>query len=243
MLSLFDALSHKLTIQLSPDPDGEDDDDLAELDDGDLHETNKIEPDTTEFVAQATTDQDQISKPQDCNGSVVQQEPFSQLASNTKQPQAHTDSGNEANPDIATISDNAADSHQLDNLSTHAQTDANASLSHALVSPCKSTKQPPGTRQTDLVPDHAVVRLIERADRSAGRLVNLLSTHFPLSFRDEARFDGRRVKLLKRAQIFVADLWAALNARGLGEFSDIDHLTMFPGTSFACTAGGYVHAT
>ncbi|KAK5701576.1 hypothetical protein LTR97_004391 [Elasticomyces elasticus] len=75
-------------------------------------------------------------------------------------------------------------------------------------------------------PDMSVVRLIEEANRSAGKLVNLLAKHFPC-FRDETRFDGRKVRLLKRAQIFVADLWAAFNGTGHGEFNDIDNLTMF----------------
>lgn len=77
-------------------------------------------------------------------------------------------------------------------------------------------------------PDYSVVRLIEKADRSAGKLVNLLAEHFPC-FRDESRFEGRKVRLLKRAQIFVADLWAALNEKGYGELHDIDELTMFAG--------------
>ena len=77
-------------------------------------------------------------------------------------------------------------------------------------------------------PDTSVVRLIEKANRSAGKLVNLLVKHFP-SFRDEAPFDGRRVRFYKRAQIFVADLWAAFEGTGYGEFHDIEHLTMFAG--------------
>ena len=77
-------------------------------------------------------------------------------------------------------------------------------------------------------PDLSIVRLIHKADHSAGKLVNLLAKHFP-SFRDEARFDGKRVRFLKRAQIFVADLWAAFNGTGYGEFSDINALTMFAG--------------
>ena len=77
-------------------------------------------------------------------------------------------------------------------------------------------------------PDLSVVRLIEKADHSAGKLVNLLAKHFP-SFRDEARFDGRKVRFLKRAQIFVADIWAAFNGTGYGSFDDIGHLTMFAG--------------
>ncbi|KAF2216987.1 hypothetical protein CERZMDRAFT_32855 [Cercospora zeae-maydis SCOH1-5] len=75
-------------------------------------------------------------------------------------------------------------------------------------------------------PDHTVIRLIEEGGRSAGKLVNLLAKHFKC-FQDESRFDGRKVRLLKRAQIFVADLWAAFNGTGYGEFDDIDHLTMF----------------
>lgn len=80
----------------------------------------------------------------------------------------------------------------------------------------------------DLRPDHAVLHLIQEADQSAGKLVNLLAKHFNC-FRDETRFDGRKVRILKRAQIFVADLWAALNDTGPGHFEDIDHLTMFAG--------------
>lgn len=90
------------------------------------------------------------------------------------------------------------------------------------------TAQLSGSRTRTQRPDHAVARLIQQADKSAGKLVNLLAHHFP-SFRDETRFDGRKVRLLKRAQIFVADLWAALNGTGLGDFHDIDHLTMFAG--------------
>jgi hypothetical protein len=94
---------------------------------------------------------------------------------------------------------------------------------------------PDDTKLTDstltpqrLSPDYSVVRLIGKANKSAGKLVNLLAKHFPC-FNDETRFDGRRVRLLKRAQIFVADLWAAFNGTGYGEFHDIDHLTMFAG--------------
>ncbi|KXS97841.1 hypothetical protein AC578_7631 [Pseudocercospora eumusae] len=82
------------------------------------------------------------------------------------------------------------------------------------------------TRPTEQQADYAVVRLVQKSERSAGKLVNLLAHHFPC-FRDETRFEGRRVRLLKRAQILVADLWAALNRSGLGEFHDIGHLTMF----------------
>lgn len=77
-------------------------------------------------------------------------------------------------------------------------------------------------------PDTTVLQLIEKADYSAGKLVNLLAKYFPC-FRDEARFEDRRVRFLKRAQIFVADLWAALRGTGYGAFDDIERLTMFAG--------------
>ena len=77
-------------------------------------------------------------------------------------------------------------------------------------------------------PDLSVVRFIEKANHSAGKLVNLLAKHFP-AFRDEARFDGQKVRFLKRAQIFAADIWAAFNGSGYGAFDDIGHLTMFAG--------------
>ncbi|KAK5651210.1 hypothetical protein OQA88_12717 [Cercophora sp. LCS_1] len=72
------------------------------------------------------------------------------------------------------------------------------------------------------------VNLIEEANGSAAALVNLLAKDFKC-FRDEHRFEGRRkpIRLLKRAQIFVADIWACFEGRGYGEFRDIDKITMF----------------
>ncbi|TKA35916.1 hypothetical protein B0A54_12363 [Friedmanniomyces endolithicus] len=89
---------------------------------------------------------------------------------------------------------------------------------HAQPSPIEASLPPP--------PDSSVIRLIEQANHSAGKLVNLLAQHFPC-FRDETRFDGRKVRFLKRAQIFVADLWAAFSGTGYGAFDDIECLTMF----------------
>ncbi|KAF2763651.1 hypothetical protein EJ03DRAFT_62506 [Teratosphaeria nubilosa] len=75
-------------------------------------------------------------------------------------------------------------------------------------------------------PDHSITTLIHQATHSTGKLVNLLVQTFP-SFNDRTRFDGKRVRLHKRAQILVADLWAAFNGRSYGEFHDVEHLTMF----------------
>lgn len=56
----------------------------------------------------------------------------------------------------------------------------------------------------------------------------MLADRFPC-FRDEAKYEGKKVRFLKRAQIFVADLWAAFNGESYGEFNDIDKITMFAG--------------
>lgn len=58
--------------------------------------------------------------------------------------------------------------------------------------------------------------------------MNLLAKDFEC-FRDEHRFEGRRkpIRLLKRAQILVADIWACFEGEGYGEFRDIDKITMF----------------
>lgn len=126
---------------------------------------------------------------------------------------------NVSNDNERTVLDDAPGTAPLaaDLLNDHAQTVVSARSSIA------QTIAP-----ADMRPDHAVLQLIQEADRSAGKLVNLLAKNFNC-FRDETRFDGRTVRIMKRAQIFVADLWAALNNTGYGHFDDIDHLTMFAG--------------
>lgn len=69
---------------------------------------------------------------------------------------------------------------------------------------------------------------IEKAAGSSAALVNLLVESFEY-FRDETKFDGKNVRFYKRAQIFVADLWACFEGEGSGSFGDIDKITMFAG--------------
>ncbi|KAJ4354674.1 uncharacterized protein N0V89_006411 [Didymosphaeria variabile] len=76
--------------------------------------------------------------------------------------------------------------------------------------------------------DGSVITLIEDAKGSAAGLVNLLADRFAC-FHDEAVFERKKVRFLKRAQIFVADLWAAFDGEGYGKFDDIDKITMFAG--------------
>lgn len=76
--------------------------------------------------------------------------------------------------------------------------------------------------------DGSVANLVEAAGGSAAELVNILAEDFPC-FRDEHSFGGRKkpVRILKRAQIFVADVWACFDGEGFGEFRDIDKITIF----------------
>lgn len=77
--------------------------------------------------------------------------------------------------------------------------------------------------------DGSVLNLIAEAKQSAAWLVNILASKFDC-FRDEARFEGKTVRFQKRAQIFVADLWACFEGQSYGTFTDIDTaLTTFPG--------------
>lgn len=69
-------------------------------------------------------------------------------------------------------------------------------------------------------------KLVERAERSVARLVELLAQDFS-SFHDEAVYRGHTVYFYKRAQIFCADLYGAFRGQSWGEFSDIDILTAF----------------
>lgn len=74
--------------------------------------------------------------------------------------------------------------------------------------------------------DGQAVSLVERAERSAVRLVQLLIEDFS-SFRDEAIYYSQKVYFYKRAQIFCADLYGAFGGQSWGEFSDIEKLTAF----------------
>jgi hypothetical protein len=61
---------------------------------------------------------------------------------------------------------------------------------------------------------------------SGEALVAEVVRRFP-SFDDVAPYDGQTVKLYKRAQILVSDLHGIFEGRGLGAFTDLDHLTTF----------------
>ena len=67
--------------------------------------------------------------------------------------------------------------------------------------------------------------LVESAESSAGRLVQLLK-NMPY-YNDVAAYDGCEVLFYKRAQIIAADLSLAFQGRGWGYFEDLDQMTIF----------------
>ncbi|KAL8841376.1 MAG: hypothetical protein Q9205_003867 [Flavoplaca limonia] len=74
--------------------------------------------------------------------------------------------------------------------------------------------------------DGSVLELIQEAKQSAAALVNLLVVRFSC-FKDIASFENETIHFYKRAQIFVADLWACFEGQSYGTFNDIDTITMF----------------
>eukprot|EP01102_Stenamoeba_stenopodia_P003587 TRINITY_DN13772_c0_g1_i1.p1 TRINITY_DN13772_c0_g1~~TRINITY_DN13772_c0_g1_i1.p1 ORF type:complete len:343 (+),score=60.01 TRINITY_DN13772_c0_g1_i1:28-1029(+) len=67
---------------------------------------------------------------------------------------------------------------------------------------------------------------VAQANRSASKLVDLVVENFS-SYRDQTEYKGKAVYFYKRAQILVADIWACFEGEGLGQFDDIDTITMF----------------
>jgi hypothetical protein len=68
--------------------------------------------------------------------------------------------------------------------------------------------------------------LVEAAAQSALQLARLVADKLP-SFRDTAEYQGKKVFFYKRAQLFAADLYGALQGKEWGFFHDLDLLTAF----------------
>ncbi len=68
--------------------------------------------------------------------------------------------------------------------------------------------------------------LVKAANKDVSALVYKIVKEFP-SFDDKAMFNGKEVYFWKRAQIFPNDIYFALNGKGLGEFTNMDDLSIF----------------
>ncbi len=74
--------------------------------------------------------------------------------------------------------------------------------------------------------DSQVINLLKKANHSAESLIEILVKNFPC-FRDICEYKGRKVYFLKKAQLFVADLFRYFDGKTWGYFKDIDKLTAF----------------
>ena len=63
-------------------------------------------------------------------------------------------------------------------------------------------------------------------NKSALKLIDLVVEDFPC-FKDEANYKGKIVAIYKRVQILVSDLHYFFGSDGLGNFEDLDSLTIF----------------
>ncbi|EFC47622.1 predicted protein [Naegleria gruberi] len=76
--------------------------------------------------------------------------------------------------------------------------------------------------------DGKAFNLIKSANKSVNKLVSLVTQHFP-GFRDHCIYSktGHQIHFYKRAQIFCADIYGCFKGQGIGQFDDINDLTMF----------------
>ncbi|KAJ9601790.1 hypothetical protein L9F63_000082, partial [Diploptera punctata] len=70
------------------------------------------------------------------------------------------------------------------------------------------------------------VTCLKECNKSCQKLLQTIVQDFPC-FKDEATYQGHRVAIYKRAQILVGDIWACFRGKGLGQFDDIETITMF----------------
>ena len=67
---------------------------------------------------------------------------------------------------------------------------------------------------------------VMRCEKDVDKLIDTIVDSFE-SYRDICQYKDKTVSFLKRAQILVSDIWTALDGKGLGEFKNINKITMF----------------
>jgi len=68
--------------------------------------------------------------------------------------------------------------------------------------------------------------LIQKSNFDASVILSKLIEGFS-SFRDEARYFGKKIAFYKRAQILIGDLYSAFQGTGWGNLKNLDRLTVF----------------
>jgi hypothetical protein len=74
--------------------------------------------------------------------------------------------------------------------------------------------------------DGEASNLVQSTSNDVNKLVNTLIETFP-NFQDWVTKDGNKIYFLKRAQIFVSDLYYAFQGKDLGKFNNMEDLAIF----------------
>jgi len=69
-------------------------------------------------------------------------------------------------------------------------------------------------------------KFVNSAKKKTSRLIEKIYKELPF-FDDISEWRGKKIYFLKRPQILVVDIWAALEGKGLGRFDDLDYPTAF----------------
>jgi len=75
--------------------------------------------------------------------------------------------------------------------------------------------------------EDSFVKLIQSANNSAVSLLNILTQNFE-NFQDHMIYKGHQIHFYKRGQILIGDIYGKYQGQGLGHFTDIHELTMYP---------------
>jgi hypothetical protein len=73
----------------------------------------------------------------------------------------------------------------------------------------------------------SLVKLVKSSNKSAITLLNILTNDFP-NFQDHSIYKGHQIHFYKRSQLLISHIYNKFCGKGIGEFIDIDELTMFP---------------
>ena len=67
---------------------------------------------------------------------------------------------------------------------------------------------------------------VMRSEKNVSTLLDIIVDNFE-SYRDMCQYKNKNVSFLKRAQVLISHIWACMDGKGLGEFTNIETLTMF----------------
>ena len=67
---------------------------------------------------------------------------------------------------------------------------------------------------------------VTQAGKDVQKLLDIIVDNFA-SYRDMTEYKNKPVSFYKRAQVLISDIWTCMRGKGLGEFHDMQQITMF----------------